>query len=297
VTLRIGTRRSALALAQAREVVELLEIRGVQAEIVPMSTAGDRGTSSVASPAGMKGLWVSDIVEALVRGDVEVAVHSAKDLPAEDDERLVLAAVPERASPLDVLVTRAGELPPGSRAGTSSLRRRAQVFRWRPDVLVQEIRGNVDTRLRKLDEGEADAILLAAAGLLRLGIVPEHAAPMSVAEMVPAPGQGCLAVQARIDDPETRDALSSLDHVPSRLALEAERNLVARLGAGCALPLGALASVEGDAIALDAIVLTPDGERVVRAAVTAATPDEAAELAAEELLAGGAGEILDAARG
>jgi hydroxymethylbilane synthase len=296
VTLRIGTRRSALALAQAREVVDLLAVHGVLAEVVPMSTAGDRGSSSVASGAGMKGLWVSDIVEALVRGDVDVAVHSAKDLPAEDDARVITAAVPERSSPLDVLVTRDGELPPGSRVGTSSLRRRAQVFRWRADVLVQELRGNVDTRLRKLEAGEVDAIVLAAAGLLRLGVAPEHAAPMSAAEMVPAPGQGCLAVQVRAGDRDTSDALASLDHLPSRLALDAERALVSRLDAGCALPLGALGSIGDEGIALDAIVLTPDGERLIRAAVTGATPHEAAELAARDLVAGGAREILDAAR-
>jgi hydroxymethylbilane synthase len=296
VTLRIGTRRSALALAQAREVAELLEVHDVKTELVPMSTSGDRGAQPTGSSAGMKGLWVSEIVGALLDGQVDLAVHSAKDLPAEDDPRVVLAAVPERASALDVLVTREGELPSGAKVGTSSLRRRAQVFRWRPDVLVTDIRGNVDTRLRKLDEGEVDGIVLAAAGLLRLGVVPEHAAPMSVAEMVPAPGQGSLAVQTRADDAAARDALAALDHEPSRLALEAERALVARLDAGCALPLGAFAQVAEDRVALDAIVLTPDGERVVRSAVDAPTPAEAAELAALDLLAGGADEILRSAR-
>jgi hydroxymethylbilane synthase len=296
VTLRIGTRRSALALAQAREVAELLEVHDVKTELVPMSTSGDRGAQPTGSSAGMKGLWVSEIVGALLDGQVDLAVHSAKDLPAEDDPRVVLAAVPERASALDVLVTREGELPSGAKVGTSSLRRRAQVFRWRPDVLVTDIRGNVDTRLRKLDEGEVDGIVLAAAGLLRLGVVPEHAAPMSVAEMVPAPGQGSLAVQTRADDAAARDALAALDHEPSRLALEAERALVARLDAGCALPLGAFAQVAEDRVALDAIALTPDGERVVRSAVDAPTPAEAAELAALDLLAGGADEILRSAR-
>ena len=296
MTLRIGTRRSALALAQAREVAELLEVHDVKTELVPMSTSGDRGAQPTGSSAGMKGLWVSEIVRALLDGQVDLAVHSAKDLPAEDDPRVALAAVPERASALDVLVTREGELPSGAKVGTSSLRRRAQVFRWRPDVLVTDIRGNVDTRLRKLDEGEVDGIVLAAAGLLRLGVVPEHAAPRSVAEMVPAPGQGSLAVQTRADDAAARDAVAALDHEPSRLALEAERALVARLDAGCALPLGAFAQVAEDRVALDAIALTPDGERVVRSAVDASTPAEAAELAALDLLAGGADEILRSAR-
>ena len=135
----------------------------------------------------------------------------------------MIAAVPERASPLDVLVTRDGELAPGARVGTSSVRRQAQVFRWRPDVLVKDLRGNVDTRLRKLAEGEVEALVLAAAGLLRLGVVPEHAAPMSIAEMVPAPGQGCLALQARAGDAEVLAAVTPLDDAPSHAALDAER--------------------------------------------------------------------------
>ncbi|MFB3739895.1 MAG: hydroxymethylbilane synthase, partial [Candidatus Velamenicoccus archaeovorus] len=170
--LRIGTRRSRLALAQADEVATALRSHGVEAELVPMQTAGDRGAAARGSPTGLKGLWVSEIVRALRAGEIDLAVHSAKDLPAEDEDGVVLAAVPERASPLDVLVTAEGELPPGARIGTSSLRRRAQILRRRPDVEVVELRGNVDTRLAKLDRGEVDGVVLAAAGLLRLGIVP-----------------------------------------------------------------------------------------------------------------------------
>ncbi len=262
-----------------------------------MVTSGDRGAPSSESPAGLKGLFVAEIVRALSDGEVDLAVHSAKDLPAEDEADLVIAAVPERASPLDVLITREGELRPGAVVGTSSLRRRAQVLRWRPDVEVRDVRGNVDTRLRKLGEGEVDALILAAAGLLRLRIVPEHASPMSVAEMVPAPGQGCLAVQARADDEHTREALAPLDDWESRLALEAERGLMARLGGGCALPLGAHATVEGAAIRIIAIVLSPEGSNAVSAEVEAPTPAEAAERAASDLLAGGAGDILAAVRG
>jgi hydroxymethylbilane synthase len=155
----------------------------------------------------------------------------------------------------------------------------------------------VDTRLAKLEEGEVDAVILAAAGLLRLGVVPAHAAPMSVAAMVPAPGQGCLAVQARTDDTTTRETLSALDHAESHTALEAERGVMARLGGGCALPLGALASVHDGRVSLVAIVVSPDGARLARAEIEAATPGEAAELTTAELLEGGAGEILDAVRG
>jgi hydroxymethylbilane synthase len=294
VTLRIGTRRSRLALAQAEEVRWRLSELAVESELVPMSTAGDRGEAVTASSAGLKGLWVNDIVRALRDGEIDVAVHSAKDLPAEDDAEaekdVVIAAVPERASPLDVLVTRDGELREGGRVGTSSLRRQAQVWRWRPDVVLKDLRGNVDTRLRKLEEGEVEGLVLAAAGLLRLGVVPEHAAPMSLAEMVPAPGQGCLAVQTR--DDATRDIVSRLDHVESRIALEAERRLTALLGGGCALPLGAFASVEGTVVRLIGFVATPDGGRIARSSVDAPSPEEAAARAAEDLRAQGADEIL-----
>jgi hydroxymethylbilane synthase len=296
VTLRIGTRRSKLALAQANEIASALRARGVRSEVIPMTTSGDRGVDPSTDPAGLKGLFVDEIVRAVRHGDVDLAVHSAKDLPAEETEGLVIAAVPERASPLDVLVTRDGELARGARVGTSSLRRRAQVFRRRPDVLVRDLRGNVDTRLRKLEDGEVEAIVLAAAGLVRLGVVPEHAAPMSVAEMVPAPGQGCLAVQARADDAEMLEAVSPLDDAPSHAALDAERTLMARLGGGCALPLGAFAEPVTSGMRMTAIVLTPDGGREARAEVEAATAAEAAELAVLDLLAGGAEEILSAVR-
>jgi hydroxymethylbilane synthase len=296
VRLRIGTRGSRLALAQAREVADALAASGVETELVAITTAGDRGADPASDPAGVKGLFVTEIVRALHDGEVDLAVHSAKDLPAGDEDGLVTAAVPERAPALDVLVTRDGDLPPGARVGTSSIRRQAQVFRWRPDVLVKDLRGNVDTRLRKLQDGEADALILAAAGLLRLGVVPEHAQPMSLSEMVPAPGQGCLAVQARASDGATIEVLSALDHAPSRTAFEAERGLMARLGGGCALPLGAFAEPGPRGVRMLAIALSPDGSRIARTEVDAATPEEVAELAALDLSAGGADEILGLVR-
>jgi hydroxymethylbilane synthase len=294
VTLRIGTRRSRLALAQAEEIRALLAGIGVESELVPMSTAGDRGESPTGSIAGLKGLWVNDIVRALRESEIDLAVHSAKDLPAEDEDGVVIAAVPERASPLDVLVTRDGELPEGGRVGTSSLRRQAQVWRWRPDVLLKDIRGNVDTRLRKLEEGEVEGLILAAAGLLRLGIVPEHAAPMSLAEMVPAPGQGALALQTRDDG--SREAVARLDHRESRIALEAERRLTAMLGGGCALPLGAYASIDSGRVRLIGLVASPDGGQMIRTTAEASSALEAAERAAEDLRSQGADEILAKAR-
>jgi hydroxymethylbilane synthase len=296
MTLRIGTRRSALALAQSRQVAAAIAAAGGETALVPIVTRGDTGATAEVSPAGLKGLWVEEIVRALRDGQIDLAVHSAKDLPAADEEGITIAAVPERASPLDVLVTRDGELRPRAVVGTSSVRRQAQILRWRPDVLLKDLRGNVDTRLRKLTEGDVDAIVLAAAGLLRLGIVPEHVAPMSVAEMVPAPGQGCLGVQARTDDEATLTAVAPLEHRASRLALEAERSLMARLGGGCALPLGAHATVEPDRIKMVAAVFTPEGAREARTTVDAATPEEVAELAALDLFAGGADEILHLVR-
>jgi hydroxymethylbilane synthase len=292
VVLRIGTRRSALAMAQAREVAGLLSARGVESRLVALSTQGDRGAPADTSPAGLKGLWVNDIVDALVRGEIDLAVHSAKDLPADDPDGVVVAAVPERASPFDMLVRRGAELPAGSRVGSSSLRRRGQLTAARPELRVVEIRGNVDTRLRKLNDGEVDGLVLAAAGLIRLDIVPPHADLLSPDVMVPAPGQGALAVQTR-DAGEARDAVAALDHRDSRLAFEAERTLVRLVGGGCALPLGAYATVDGGLVRLSAIVLRADGTSPVRAASDADSPETAAREVADALLAGGAAGILE----
>ena len=293
MTLRIGTRRSPLALAQADEVRRRLAEHGVDAELVPMSTSGDESAPSQDVPAGLKGLFVDTILDALERGAIDIAVHSAKDLPADDEDGLVIGAVPERADPGDVLVLREPTLPSGAVIGTSSIRRRAQLLRAFPGVTVEDLRGNVDTRLRKVAEGVVDAAVLAAAGLARLGASPEHAAPLSLDVMVPAPGQGALALQAREDDFPTLTALASLDHAPSRTALEAERSLMWRLGGGCTLPLGALATVVGGRIELIAVVVSPDGSRVARAEVVSDSPEGAAGSATKELIAEGAEEILE----
>ncbi len=291
-TLRIGTRRSRLAVAQSREVAGLLSALGVSTELIPMVTEGDRGASAAASPQGVKGLFVAEIVRALQDGEVDIAVHSAKDLPAGDPDGVVVAAVPERSDPFDVLVTRNGELSPGGVVGTSSLRRTAQLLRLDPALQVRGIRGNVDTRLAKLDAGEVDGLVLAAAGLRRLGFARPHAVPYPLQDMVPAPGQGALAVQARGGDGEILVVVERLEHPPSRAAFEAERGLVARVGGGCALPLGAYAEQRDEAVRLFAVVVRPDGSDLVWSQAEAPTPEEAAEEAATTLLAGGAGEIL-----
>lgn len=260
-----------------------------------MTTAGDRGASPAASPAGVKGLFVAEITDAVLRGEVELAVHSAKDLPAEDPEGLVVAAVPRRNLPYDVLVTRDGDVAEGARVGTSSLRRRAQLLRSRPGVRVEDVRGNVDTRLRKLEAGAFDALVLAAAGLARLGLEPPSVLPLAVDEMVPAPGQGALAVQARRDGPAA-EAAAVVDHLPSRRAFEAERLLVSRLGGGCRLPLGAYAEWRDGVIRLLTVVVRPDGADLLRSEIEAPTPEEAARWAAGRLLAAGAEAILEEVR-
>jgi hydroxymethylbilane synthase len=240
----------------------------------------------------VKGLFVAEIVRALQDDEVDVAVHSAKDLPAHDPDGVVVAAVPERADPFDVLLTRGGELVDGQVVGTSSIRRKAQLLRSRPTISVRDVRGNVDTRLAKLEAGELDALVLAAAGLARLGLMPPHATPLPLEEMVPAPGQGALAVQARADDDRTREIVNQLDHPRSRVAYEAERALVGRLGGDCSLPLGAYAEEREEGVRLLAVVIRPDGSDLVWAQVEAPTPEQAAEEVAETLLAGGAAAIL-----
>ena len=283
-------------MAQAREVAGRLGGLGVEAELVPIVTSGDRGAPTETSPAGRKGLFVAEIVEALLGGEVDIAVHSAKDLPSEDPHGVVVAAVPERADPFDVLVTRGDDLEAGAVVGTSSLRRRAQLRRSRPGLRVQELRGNVDTRLRKLQDGEVDGLALAAAGLARLGVSVPRAVPFPLEEMVPAPGQGALAVQARRDDPATRELLGRFDHEPSRMAFEAERLVVQKLGGGCALPLGAYAERREDGVRMLAVVVRPDGSDLSWAQVEAQGPAEAAEEVVRILREGGADRILATAR-
>ena len=292
--LRIGTRGSRLALAQADEVADLLRDRGHDPEIVPIVTSGDRGASPASSPAGVKGLFVAEITEALARDEVDFAVHSAKDLPSDDPEGIAIGAVPERNVPYDVLVTRNGEVP--AVVGTSSLRRRAQLVRSRPGIRVQDVRGNVDTRLRKLQEGQVDGLVLAGAGLARLGVSPSHAVPLPVDEMVPAPGQGALAVQVRAGS-EAAGAVAEIDHPASRMAFEAERALVSLLGGGCRLPLGAYAERREAGVRLLAVVIRPDGSDLLWSQVEASEPEVAAREAAEVLRSAGAERILDEVRG
>jgi hydroxymethylbilane synthase len=270
--IRLGTRRSALALAQASTVAEGLRAQGHAVELVPMRTEGDRLAGASLALVGGKGLFVREIEEALLTGTIDVAVHSLKDLPAALPAGLCLAAFPRREDPRDVLVTRTGhslqDLAVGAVVGTSSPRRRALVLAARPDLAVVPLRGNVDTRLGKLANGACDAVILAAAGLRRLGVEPPHAVVLSPEEFIPAVGQGIIAVQARDDDEKTLTALAALDDGDTRACALAERAFLARLGASCNSPLAAHARVMGGGgrtLHLSALIASEDGRDVMRA--------------------------------
>ena len=279
--MRIGTRASALALAQARQVAKLL---GGEHELVEVVTSGDRGGA-----VSDKERWVRELDAALLDGSVDCAVHSAKDVPAQLPEGIVIAAVPSRADPRDALCGAAAlaALAPGARVGTSSLRRAAQVRALRDDLAVVELRGNVDTRLRKLEDGGYDAIVLAAAGLARLG---RSDAGTPLDELVPASGQGCLAVTTRAGE---ESLVAEIDDRAAAWALTAERALVRALGADCHTPVGAHAQVLGpDALTLRAFVGAVDGSAWVRDELDGSDPDRLGAAVAQRLLSAGAREVL-----
>ncbi|HUB99881.1 MAG TPA: hydroxymethylbilane synthase [Solirubrobacterales bacterium] len=284
MALRIATRGSKLALTQAGQVAELLG----GAELVEISSQGE---------VGDKSRFVRGVEGALLAGEAEIGVHSAKDLPGEEPDGLLIAAVPEREDPADVWIgpgSSLDDLPEGARVGTASLRRRAQLLAARPDLRVEELHGNVDTRLRKLAEGELDGIVLAAAGLRRLGREGEIGFPIPAGIMVPAPGQGTLAVQARTEDDQTQSAVEAITDLVAMRELTAERATVAPLQASCATPIGVHARTEGERLTLTAFVGLPDGSEWLRDRVEGAA-EEPAELGfelARRLLSSGAAELL-----
>jgi hydroxymethylbilane synthase len=295
--IRIGTRGSALALAQAGAVAAMLETRGAAVETVVIRTTGDGGAEPLSeSPTG---LFVREIEQALMSRAVDLAVHSMKDLPTDERPGLAVVAVPERSDPRDALVSRGGvglsALPSGSKVATSSPRRAAQVRASRQDLAVVGVRGNVDTRLRKLGEGQFDALVLAYAGLLRLGLADRVSEVLPPEICLPAPGQGALALQARKDDAATRDLVGRLDHLPSRLATTAERAFLSELGAGCTLPAGALATVADGRVRLQAVVANRAGSSVMRREVVGAAQDAEAlgRSLADEMLRAGARVLIE----
>jgi hydroxymethylbilane synthase len=296
-------------LWQARRVAGLLEAAGTRCELVNISTAGDRLQQAPLSEVGGKRLFVKEIEESLLRGDVDLAVHSAKDMSAILPEGLDVAAVLPREDPRDAIVLPATTRPlelddvlrqlgPAPTIGTGSVRRSAQLVAAVPGARFAPIRGNVDSRLRKLDGGGYDALVLAAAGLRRLGLADRIAATVPIDRCVPAPGQGIIAVESRTDDELTVRALRAIHDRAAGIALDAERAVVTALGGGCQLPLGALAVLEGSQLHIRAVVAAPDGSRIIAGAVHGDASEASAlgRRVAETLMNEGAMDVLDAIR-
>jgi hydroxymethylbilane synthase len=298
MTIRLGSRGSALAVAQATLVAKGLETLGEDVEMVAIRTSGDERPAGAPAPeTSDKARFVKEIEEALLAREIDLAVHSAKDVPSQLPDGLAIVGVPERADARDALcgVPDLESLPEGAAVGTASLRRRAQLLAARPDLDVREVRGNVDTRLRRLADDGLHALVLAAAGLARLG--REEGEPIPEEQMTPAPGQGCLALEARADDETATSLAARLTHRDSLVALTAERALVEALAATCHTPVGAHARLTGAGLALDAFAGMPDGSRWIRdsAAADAADPTALGRAVGERMLAAGARELLDAA--
>jgi len=300
--IRIGTRASQLAQWQAHWVAEQLQGLGVNAQIINITTSGDTQQQGPVAGLGVQGVFTKEIQSAVLDKRVDLAVHSLKDLPTDPIAELLLAVVPEREDVADALITNVATslaaLPPAARVGTGSLRRQSQLKSLRPDLQLAGIRGNVDTRLRKLDEGEYDAVILAAAGLHRLGLGERIVELLRPPQMLPAPGQGALGIECRAEDNTIRELLARLEDADSRVSVEAERSMLAMLHGGCSVPVGAWGRVEEGQLVLDGLVANLDGSTVLRATdrgdLTAAV--EVGCSVAEQLLAQGAAEIIAGAR-
>jgi len=303
-TIRIATRKSPLALWQAEHVAALLRQAhpGLAVELVPMVTEGDRILDRALAEVGGKGLFIKELEVAMFEGRADLAVHSMKDVPAELPDGMVLAAVLERADPRDAFVSNRfaalDALPLGAKVGTSSLRRQCQLRHARPDLEILQLRGNVDTRLRKLDEGHYDAIILAAAGLKRLGLDQRIASLVPAESSLPAVGQGVIGIECRGADASTCRLVGALEHATTRTCLEAERAFAARLEGSCQSPVAGFAELESGRLRVRGLVGAPDGTQVFADEV-GGSPDAAAELGdrlAARLLEAGAGPLLAALR-
>jgi hydroxymethylbilane synthase len=299
--LTIGSRGSQLALWQARWIQAHLESMGQHCRLEIIHTTGDKITDVALSQVGTKGLFTKEIEEALLAGAIDLAVHSLKDMPTELPAGLTLSAIPVREDPRDALVGRKlADLACGARVGTSSLRRAAQLRALRPDLEIENIRGNVDTRLRKLDEGRYDAIVLASAGLRRLGLENRISELLDPGVMCPAVGQGALAVETRTDGGPAFQISKRLEHRDTRIAVTAERAVLASLGGGCQVPIGAYATVEdGRMVQIRAIIVSPDGTQTIRKQTSGPVAEAAAlgRSLGEQLLAEGGRQILEAVYG
>jgi hydroxymethylbilane synthase len=299
----IGSRGSALALTQTNWVAEQIYRHNpaVRTRVEIIKTSGDRILDTPLSRIGDKGLFVKELEVALLESRVDIAVHSMKDLPTDMPDGLCIAAIPERAEQCDVLVSSFAaldQLPAGARIGSGSLRRRAQILSYRPDLQMLELRGNLDTRLKKLDSGEYDAIILACAGLQRLGLGARVTQKLSFDICVPAVGQGALAIQSRAADERVRSILAPLEDASARAEVVAERALMAALDGGCQTPIGAVASADGGTLRLCAVVASTDGKTVIRREGTGSvsSPEELGLSVAGELMDAGAKDILEMAR-
>jgi hydroxymethylbilane synthase len=300
--LRLGTRGSNLARWQAQWVADRLRQLGVDVQLIVIATEGDLSARSLGEIGG-QGVFTKEIQRALLDGRIDLAVHSLKDLPTEPVEGLALAAIPPRESNHDVLVchqvAHLDALPAGSRVGTGSIRRQSQLLFHRPDLVVSDIRGNVETRLRKLAEGQFDALVLAEAGLRRLGLEQHITWVFPRLWMLPAVGQGALGIEVRGDDDDARRAVARLNHCETWAAVVAERSMLSALRAGCLAPVGAWSRIEDGVLRLDGVVLTPVGSRRLAVCVSgpASEPTELGIEAARRLTADGAGDLIDQTRG
>lgn len=298
--INIGSRGSALALWQANWVREQLIGAGHEVEIRVIRTSGDRMAQVPLAQSGVKGLFIKEIEEALGAREIDAAVHSLKDLPADLAPDLAIAAVPARADPRDALVSTGNvsfqALPHGARVGTSSARRQSQLRHLRPDLEMIPMRGNVDTRLRKLERGECDALVMAAAGLVRLGLEWRICQHFQAGDVCPAVGQGALAIEVRRGDEAIAGAVGVLDHADSHCAVRAERALLKCLGGGCSVPIAGHAALTDGMLSLAGAVARPDGSMLVRASASGpiAAPEDLGRRLADELLRQGAAEILGA---
>lgn len=299
-TLLFATRPSALALWQTQWVCRALEKAwpGLTCQEVVITTQGDRILDRPLPEIGGKGVFTLELEQALLEGRVHAAVHSLKDLPVTDSPGLTLGAIPERADVRDVLISGSGkglaELPRAARLGTSSLRRAAQALAYRSDLEIQALRGNVDTRVRKALAGEYDAIILAGAGVTRLGMQDRITQWLPLEIMLPAPGQGALAVQCRANDTETLGWLAALEHTPTRQAVTAERAFLAGLGGGCSLPVGAYAQQQAESLDLQVVVAAADGQQLIRHHALGNDPLSLGTECAQSVLDLGAGDFLSA---
>jgi hydroxymethylbilane synthase len=304
-TLIIATRSSELALRQARQVQQVLTERGVASELKTYRTTGDKRLDKPLSSIGAKGLFTMELEADLARGKVHCCVHSLKDLPTAMPEGLELGALLPREDPRDVLIVNhivgaesLAELPPGSRVGTSSLRRRAQLLAARPDLDIVELRGNVPTRIKKVDDGQVHAAILAAAGLHRLGVAQRITAYLDAPAWLPAAGQGAIAIQIRTDDGETRAVIASLGDEDTRIAVTAERGFLAALEGGCQVPIGALVMRSGEGRVLHGFISDVKGTQIARGQIDLDVTEPALSgvRLANELRRRGAIEILDGLR-